>query len=118
MSNRCVLNAHQTPRAATTPGGSSTATATVTSAGDTRGRMPRRTAGSTAATWPAFTAQPSRTSSEVSGEVEVALPADTAMETGPVTGRLRHFCSPGLTYLSVHIELRGKVDQPAERTDC
>ena len=57
----------QTQRAASTHGGSSTATATDTSAGDTRGRTPRRTAGSTAATWRASTARPSRTSSEVRG---------------------------------------------------
>lgn len=57
----------QTQRAASTHGGSSTATATDTSAGGTPGRTPRRTAGSTAATWRASTAWPSRTSSEVRG---------------------------------------------------
>lgn len=101
----------QTPtqirRAATTPGGSSTATATVTSAGDTRGRTQRKTAGNTTATWRASTARPSRTLSEVSRsekEGRLATGSDTAMETGPTSVRSGHFCSSLLTCLSVAIE--------------
>lgn len=63
----CLPSFSQTSRAASTRGESFTATATGISAADTPGRMPRRTAGSTAVIWPASTLQQSRISSEVGG---------------------------------------------------
>lgn len=60
----------QTPRAASTCGRSSMATATDTSAADTLGRTLRRTAENTVVTWPASTAWLSRSSSEVRDQRE------------------------------------------------
>lgn len=58
----------QTPKAASTHGGSFMATATDISHADTPGRTLRKTAGSTMATLPVSTVWLSRTSSEVSKE--------------------------------------------------